>query len=97
MQMILMFRCLCVCLAGQTCRGSEEEQGNEGGSLPVDKWSEEAVEEEERERARLGVLWVVKKKKKKKIKTVQENKRTQTKRKEFSYWCMLEQAVQSLA
>lgn len=26
-----------LCLAGQTCRGSEEEQGDEGGGLPVDE------------------------------------------------------------
>lgn len=29
-----------LCLAGQTCRGSEEEQGDEGGGLPVDEWHE---------------------------------------------------------
>lgn len=36
MIMALMF----LCLAGQTCRGSEEEQGDEGGGLPVDEWHE---------------------------------------------------------
>lgn len=29
--------CHCVCLAGQARRRSEEEQGDEGGSLPVDE------------------------------------------------------------
>lgn len=29
--------CHCVCLAGQARRRSEEEQGDEGGGLPVDE------------------------------------------------------------
>lgn len=33
-----------LCLAGQACRGSEEEQGDEGGGLPVDEGHEEPKE-----------------------------------------------------
>lgn len=42
-------QCFCVCVAGQTRRRSEEEQGDEGGSLSVDEWSRRAEREKQRD------------------------------------------------
>lgn len=63
-----------MCPAGQTRRGSEEEQGAEGGSLPVEERRREIKKEGDWEFSESVTL---KKKQKKEMKTVQEKKRTQ--------------------
>lgn len=48
---------------GQTRRGGEEEQGTEGGSLPVDEWTGGTRQEQERTHAQQEVELLLKKNK----------------------------------
>lgn len=67
--MSLMLLHLCVCLAGQTRRRSEEEQGDEGGGLPVDERSWGRAKREKQQDWKFFEMV-----KEKEIKTVQSRK-----------------------
>lgn len=97
MLITVILPCFCVCLAGQTRRRSEEEQGDEGGSLPID---EQRCERKERKSRTGRFLSRFKKIKKGNQSRTQKQLEQRGERRVFIFDVCCndsEQAVQSLA